>query len=77
VGINEQGVVVGISSRPGSNRAVIWLDGIAHDLQSLVDPGYPHRLFVAQHVNDAGVIVGRAILQGTNRQIPFVATPVE
>lgn len=77
VGINERGEVVGVSSRPGSNRAVIWVDGKAQDLNALVGPGFPHRLIVAQHINDAGVITGRAIPQGTNRQVPFVATPIE
>jgi hypothetical protein len=47
------------------------------DLNDLVANGFPHRLIVAQHINDDGVIVGRAVIQGTTRQVPFVATPIE
>jgi hypothetical protein len=46
------------------------------DLKSLVDPAFPDQLIVAQHINDDGVIVGRAIRAGTTAQVPFVATPV-
>jgi hypothetical protein len=46
------------------------------NLNDLVEPGFPDLLIVAQHINDDGVIVGRAVLHGTTRQVPFVATPI-
>jgi len=46
------------------------------DLNTLVGPGFPDLLIVAQHINDDGVIVGRAVLHGTSTQVPFVATPI-
>jgi len=76
VGINDRGQIVGVSSGPGGNRAFLWEDGVMKDLNGLVG-SFPHRLIVAQHINDAGVITGRAVVQGTTRQVPFVATPIE
>ena len=51
-------------------------NGAMKDLNGLVGPGFPDLLIVAQHINDAGVIVGRAVRRGTSIQVPFVATPV-
>jgi probable HAF family extracellular repeat protein len=59
LGINIKGQIVGISSRPGSNRAFLFEGGVMKDLNDLVANGFPHRLIVAQHINDDGVIVGR------------------
>jgi probable HAF family extracellular repeat protein len=77
VGINALGQIVGVSGGSLGNRAVLWENGKIHDLNGLVALGYPHRLIVAQHINDDGVIVGRAVLAGTTIQVPFVATPIE
>ncbi len=77
VGINVKGQIVGISSRPGSNRAFLFEDGVMKDLNGLKANVFPHVLIFAQHINDNGVIVGRAVIQGTTRQVPFVATPVK
>jgi len=76
VGINDDGQVVGVSSGPGGNRAFLYEDGVMKNLNDLVVPGFPHLLIVAQHINDDGVIVGRAVLKGTTTQVPFVATPI-
>ena len=76
VGINDHGQVVGISGGPDGNRAFLWHDGVMRNLNDLVGD-FPHRLLVAQHINDRGQIVGRAVLQGTTTQVPFVATPIE
>jgi len=46
------------------------------DLNGLVGAGFPDLLIVAQHINEDGVIVGRALLHGTSTQVPFIATPV-
>jgi len=75
LGINKYRQVVGISSG-AVNRAFLWENGVMRDLKELVDPAFPDQLIVAQHINDAGVIVGRALLHGTNTQVPFVATPI-
>ncbi len=76
LGINVRGQVVGVSSGPSGNRAFLWENGVMRDLNDLVGPAFPDHLLVAQHINDAGVIVGRAVPQGTNNQVPFVATPI-
>ena len=75
LGINNWGQVVGVSSGD-LNRAFLYENGVMKDLNKLVGAGFPDLLIVAQHINDAGVIVGRAVLHGTNTQVPFTATPV-
>jgi len=75
LGINAGRQVVGVSTG-AINRAFVWENGVMKDLNTLVGPGFPDLLIVAQHINDAGVIVGRAVPHGTSVQVPFVATPV-
>jgi len=75
VGINKWGQVVGVSSG-AINRAFLYENGQMKDLNDLVGPAFPDLLIVAQHINDAGVIVGRAVRRGSTQQVPFVATPV-
>jgi len=75
LGINYRRQIVGVSTGD-LNRAFIWENGVMKDLNSLVGPGFPDRLIVAQHINDDGVIVGRAVRAGTTAQVPFVATPI-
>jgi probable HAF family extracellular repeat protein len=75
LGINYRRQVVGVSTGD-LNRAFIWENGVMKDLNGLVGPGFPDLLIVAQHINDDGVIVGRAVLHGTSTQVPFVATPI-
>ncbi|HMJ59605.1 MAG TPA: hypothetical protein VK467_10745, partial [Gemmatimonadales bacterium] len=73
--INKNRQVVGVSTG-AINRAFFWEHGVMRNLNDLVGPGFPDLLIVAQHINDDGVIVGRAVLHGTTRQVPFVATPL-
>ena len=75
LGVNSSHQVVGVSSG-AVNRAFLWENGVMQDLNGLVGAGFPDLLIVAQHINEDGVIVGRALLHGTNMQVPFVATPV-
>jgi len=75
VGINSSGQIVGVSSG-AINRAFLYENGVMKNLNDLVGPDFPDLLIVAQHINDAGVIVGRAVRRGTTAQVPFVATPV-
>ena len=75
LGVNSSLQVVGVSSG-AINRAFLWENGVMQDLNSLVGANFPDLLIVAQHINEDGVIVGRAVLHGTTRQVPFVATPV-
>ena len=77
LGINGRDQVVGVStSLAGANRAFLWQADTMADLNELVGPNFPWVLIVAQHVNDAAVITGRAVPHGTSIQVPFVATPV-
>lgn len=75
VGINKWGQIVGVSSG-AINRAFLYENGVMKNLNDLVGPGFPDVLIFAQHINDAGVIVGRAVRAGTTVQVPFVATPI-
>jgi probable HAF family extracellular repeat protein len=75
LGVNSSHQVVGVSSG-AINRAFLWENGVMQDLNGLVGSGFPDLLIVAQHINEDGVIVGRAVLHGTNTQVPFIATPV-
>ncbi len=75
LGVNSSLQVVGVSSG-ATNRAFLWENGVMQDLNTLVGPNFPDQLIVAQHINEDGVIVGRAVLHGTSVQVPFVATPV-
>ena len=75
VGINTSGQIVGVSSG-AINRAFLYENGEMKNLNDLVGPDFPDLLIVAQHINDAGVIVGRAVRRGSTAQVPFVATPL-
>jgi probable HAF family extracellular repeat protein len=74
-GINERGVVVGRSCGPTGCRAVIWENRVVKDLNDLIPPNYPHVLTAARDINDAGVITGNLVKQGTDTNLTFVAVP--
>lgn len=68
--INEAGQIVGVS---GNKRAMLWQDGVAIDLDALVnDPGWI--LSRAMDINDSGIIVGEAISKSNGNKRAFVLT---
>ena len=79
LGINRFRQVVGNSCAnadgSGTCRAFLWQEGTMTDLNTLVVPGYPNLLTVAQDINDAGVITGRA-LTPTGQRPAYIATPL-
>jgi probable HAF family extracellular repeat protein len=76
LGINDLRQVVGLSCSAGfaTCRAFIWEDGVMRNLNSFA-PGYPDYLSSADDINNQGKISGLAIEQGTQANVPFVATP--
>ena len=76
LGINEWRQVVGISCNDVECRAVLWQDGVATDLNTLVKPGYTDHLDLAQDINDFGQITGRALDPVTGERPAYLAVPV-
>jgi probable HAF family extracellular repeat protein len=74
-GINGTGQVVGESFLPwgGLSRAVLWKNGAAYDLNTLISPGSGWILTSAAAINDAGQIVGAGLRDGRPRA--FLLTP--
>lgn len=75
-GINASGEVVGyFVAADGKLHAFVWdADGGMRDLNDLKQAGYPDLLALANDINDAGVITGRAVDAGGIRYA-FVAQP--
>jgi probable HAF family extracellular repeat protein len=71
--INVDGLIVGRSCG-ASCRAVIWKNRRPIDLNTLIGSS-PHVLTAARDVNDAGVITGNLVKQGTDMNFAFVALP--
>lgn len=73
--INDKGQVAIQSCDVNFNcRAAIWEDGVMTDLNSLIPPGSPLFLVLANWINSRGQIVGAALDQ-TGALVPFLATP--
>jgi hypothetical protein len=66
--INERGQIVGYAG-----RAVLWQDGVAVDLNSLIPAGSGWELISAASINADGYIVGWGRLEG--RQQPYLLSP--
>lgn len=78
-GINNGGIVVGWGRPMDPNapeRAMLWKDGMAHDLNAWVDDLKGVQLRRAVAVNDRGQIAGIAVDPATWRTVVFLATPI-
>ncbi|MCW3059123.1 MAG: putative extracellular repeat, family [Capsulimonas sp.] len=75
--INDLGQIVG-HAQPSENakfsHAVLWQNGKAYDLNSLIDPGSPWELQVSEGINNKGQIVGVGEFKGAKHT--FLLTPV-
>jgi probable HAF family extracellular repeat protein len=77
-GINESGDVVGTAWTPGGGsdlqgeRATLWRNGQAIDLNDLLPAGSPWRLVRALDIADNGDIVGVGTLNGVLRERGFL-----
>ena len=80
-GINSYGVAVGQSfASPTSlpaGEAFIYENGIATDLNTLIQADSSLQLWLANDINDAGEIVGFAEDTNTGAIVVFLAVPVE
>jgi len=76
--INDQGVIVGDGSKPGiGNRAIIWNDGAARDLNELIPTDSSWVLSSATGINNKGQIIGIGIFEGEKtvfRLDPIITT---
>jgi probable HAF family extracellular repeat protein len=73
-GVNNQGVVVGLSQDGAYvDRAVIAQGGAMQDLNGLIDAGLGWQLNVAYGINDSGQIVGEGTIAGQTHA--FLLTP--
>ena len=76
IGINDAGVVVGVSSDDSGNlRAFIRLNGTLIDLNRLIPAGSPFHLLLANSINSRGEIIGVAVDSRDNQTHGFLAIP--
>lgn len=75
--INDAGQMVGVSFGAGFThaRAVLWVNGVPTDLNSLPLSGASLQLTVANAINNRGEITGTAN-DASGNQVTFVAIPV-
>jgi probable HAF family extracellular repeat protein len=72
--VNDRGQVVGWSSNAaGETRAVFWQDSVVMDLNSLLPAGSGWQLIEARGINNRGMVVGTARINGELRA--FVLIP--
>lgn len=75
-GVNAFGHAVGTSCGAGGCRAVLWKDGLVHDLNDLVEADYAGHLEHGQDINDFGKVTGRAIDPASGTRPAFEAVPI-
>ena len=78
-GINDSGTIVGdywIDQQGTIRRALVWLDGDAHELEDLLPPGHGWTLERARAINEAGMIVGSGTLDGVSGERGFILLPI-
>jgi probable HAF family extracellular repeat protein len=76
IGINDAGDIVGVSLDPDFNmRAVLWHDGVAHDLNSLIQLDSPFTLLITNSINSRGEILGMAVQNSVGIVHAFLAIP--
>ena len=78
-GINNHGTVVGqsfVAADFPNGRAFIYENGVATDMNTLIEPNSSLKLELANDINDAGEIVGFALDTNTNAYVAFLAVPV-
>lgn len=75
--INDAGVVVGEATRPSASPcAFVWMDGVMHDMNDLLDAeSSGWKLLGAADINNRGQIVGQGRYLGVDRA--FIATPID
>jgi probable HAF family extracellular repeat protein len=73
--VNHLGHIVGAADRAaGTQRATLWIDGHAIDLDTLASPGPAWVLTGAHSINDLGQIAGTGQHNGTQR--PYRLDPI-
>lgn len=76
--INNKGQVVGAScDDQGNCRAFLWQNNMMADLNTLIPSNSPLYLIFPFQMNDAGEIVGMALVTATGDVHAFKATPVK
>lgn len=76
-GINNRGRVVGFGDNGVSQIALIWEEGAATDLNTLIIPNPDWFLAEALSINDRGEITGYAFSNSTGYVQTFVLTPCD
>jgi len=71
--INDRGEIVGYGTGRNGRFAILWLDGVGHSLEDLVDGLAGRRLLGAEGINERGDIVGYVTPPGGGLMRPFLA----
>jgi len=73
--INRRGDVVGFSTTATNDlRAMLWRDGVGHDLNDLLPKNSGWTLLVANAISDDGYVVGEGVINGGIRA--FILEPL-
>jgi uncharacterized membrane protein len=76
-GINDHRQIIGCSRKvDGTLAALLYENGSAYELNSLIDSSLGWNLETAYDINNSGAIVGRGYLNGEATSRAFLMTPV-